>query len=204
MKKRLRILIILFITILVTLLVYLAITQTLDIMVNLKTSYEAINKIPYRWNHHNLTYSIKNQDSCFYYDLYYIKAAFKEIQEKANHEITFKEVNGSADIQIFCSNESLNIINCRGYACGQTKVNIMGIWIVSAEINLPKIEPLGRKIQIYCGDDYPRAEIHEILHALGFNHVNNTGSVMYPDVSKCSDRIPEIDQEIINKIKEIY
>ena len=46
----------------------------------------------------------------------------------------------------------------------------------------------------------PNIGLHEILHALGFDHSFNKNSIMY-DVSRCNQ---EIGQDIINKINEVY
>lgn len=46
----------------------------------------------------------------------------------------------------------------------------------------------------------PKVAIHEILHAMGFNHYNNSKSIMYP-ISTCWQ---EIDQDIIDDIKRLY
>lgn len=46
----------------------------------------------------------------------------------------------------------------------------------------------------------PQIAVHEILHALGFDHTTNKESIMYP-VSDCKQ---EIDDTIIEKINELY
>ena len=46
----------------------------------------------------------------------------------------------------------------------------------------------------------PNVGIHELLHVLGFDHVNNPKSIMYP-VSHCDQ---EIDDEIIDTLNELY
>jgi hypothetical protein len=46
----------------------------------------------------------------------------------------------------------------------------------------------------------PNIAIHELLHALGFNHSLNTKNIMYP-VSKCSQTI---GQDTLVKINELY
>ena len=58
------------------------------------------------------------------------------------------------------------------------------------------------KIALYRPEtcETPQIAIHEILHALGFDHNNNTKSIMYP-FTKCDQ---EIDKSIIEEIKKIY
>ena len=46
----------------------------------------------------------------------------------------------------------------------------------------------------------PNVGLHEILHALGFNHSSNPKNIMY-DISKCGQTIGE---DIINRINELY
>lgn len=48
--------------------------------------------------------------------------------------------------------------------------------------------------------DEPIVAIHEILHALGFDHNNNSNSIMYP-LTKCSQNI---DDYIIDSINTLY
>ena len=58
------------------------------------------------------------------------------------------------------------------------------------------------KVSLYKVDkcDQPKVAVHEILHALGFDHNKNPKSIMYP-VTDCSQTI---DQEIINDISRLY
>lgn len=46
----------------------------------------------------------------------------------------------------------------------------------------------------------PKVAVHEILHALGFDHNNNSESIMYP-ITNCNQ---EIDKYLIEAIDEIY
>ena len=57
------------------------------------------------------------------------------------------------------------------------------------------------KIGIYREEkcDEPNVAIHEILHALGFDHVNNTGSIMNP-ISSCSQQIDDYIVATLNKL----
>ncbi len=48
--------------------------------------------------------------------------------------------------------------------------------------------------------DEPKIAIHEILHALGFDHYNNSESILYP-VTGCNQ---QIDNEIIADINKLY
>ena len=61
---------------------------------------------------------------------------------------------------------------------------------------------LAGKISLYRPEscDKPQVAIHELLHALGFDHNNNEKSIIYP-VTNCNQ---ELDQEIINEINFLY
>jgi hypothetical protein len=48
--------------------------------------------------------------------------------------------------------------------------------------------------------DYPITELHELFHVFGFDHINDSRTIMYP-YSGCEQRI---NPEMIEKIKEIY
>jgi hypothetical protein len=58
------------------------------------------------------------------------------------------------------------------------------------------------KIALYRPElcDTPQVAIHEILHALGFDHNNNNASIMYP----FTDCHQTIDREIIGEINRLY
>lgn len=48
----------------------------------------------------------------------------------------------------------------------------------------------------------PNVAIHELFHALGFNHSTNTNNIMYP-VTKCSETIGDDIPELINELYSI-
>ncbi len=61
---------------------------------------------------------------------------------------------------------------------------------------------LAGKVSLYRDEvcKKPNVAIHEILHSLGFDHINNPKSIMYP-VTECKQ---EIDQIIIDEINQLY
>ena len=61
---------------------------------------------------------------------------------------------------------------------------------------------LNGRISLYKDErcDEPHIAIHEILHALGFDHYNSTNSILYP-ITGCDQKI---DGEIIKKINLLY
>lgn len=58
------------------------------------------------------------------------------------------------------------------------------------------------KISLYRDDkcDNSRVAIHELLHALGFDHNNNASSILYP-ITECEQ---VIDPQIIDDINKLY
>lgn len=61
---------------------------------------------------------------------------------------------------------------------------------------------LSGKISLYRPEkcDSPKVAIHEILHALGFDHNSNKKSILYP-ITECDQ---EIDQYIFDNLNELY
>jgi len=61
---------------------------------------------------------------------------------------------------------------------------------------------LNGKVSLYRENkcDEPKVAIHEILHALGFDHYNNKSSILYP-VTSCEQ---QIDEEVIKIIDSLY
>lgn len=61
---------------------------------------------------------------------------------------------------------------------------------------------LNGRISLYREEicDEPKIAIHEILHALGFDHYNNSVSILYP-ITGCNQ---QIDSEIVYDINRLY
>lgn len=61
---------------------------------------------------------------------------------------------------------------------------------------------LSGKVSLYRDEkcDAPQIALHEILHALGFDHNNNKKSIMYP-VTDCDE---VLDQYIVDQINTLY
>jgi len=54
-------------------------------------------------------------------------------------------------------------------------------------------------LMLDSGCERPNIAIHELLHALGFNHSNNPNNIMYP-ISSCKQTIGEEIPQLINEI----
>lgn len=109
--------------------------------------------------------------------------------------LDFYEVATDAQIEVICSNlapkpdEEGHFIAGEGgpsYIINSSKFSV----ITSGRIALYRPET--------CSE--PKVAVHEMLHALGFDHNSNPNSIMYP-ITDCKQ---ELDPEIINEIRELY
>lgn len=133
-----------------------------------------------------------NNIKCPDYQIERIKQAFSIIEDETGGIVSFQEVENNGDITVFCNGAKADTLSLM--RTGDSSYNSYGNVITSGELNF--------YTHYNCGT-YPDTEIHEILHALGFNHEeNNKDSIMYPIASKCD--LGKIDEDIITKLKEIY
>jgi len=163
--------------------------------------------------HKNITYQFPAQSSQFYPNMryknkeitYYIEPvcsqkkkndaeeAFAIIQEKTI--LSFQEQNKNPEIVVMCSNVEPT--------SEQENYFIAGEGGPSEIINATNYAViLAGKISLYRPEscDTPQVAIHEVLHALGFDHNSNTQSIMYPETG-CEQII---GQEIVDEIARIY
>ena len=118
--------------------------------------------------------------------------AFSIFQEKT--VLSFYQ-SGSGMIRILCSSIAPRPEDAGHFVAGEggpTEIINASAYsvILSGKVSLYREEK--------CGT--PNVAIHEILHALGFDHNNNKNSIMYP-VTECGQ---EIDDYIINEISRLY
>lgn len=119
--------------------------------------------------------------------------AFAILQNKTI--LTFYETPGNPEIVVTCSNiaptaeEKDHFIAGEG---GPSKIIVAGTFSVI----------LFGKISLYREDkcEEPQVAVHEILHALGFDHNTNQNSILYP-ITDCNQRI---DQSILDYINQLY
>jgi len=121
--------------------------------------------------------------------------AFYVISSETNLE--FYESSSEKGITILCSNVSPKPEQKNYFIAGEGGpteiVNASKYYIIFAS-----------QVSLYRSEkcDNPIVAIHEILHALGFDHTNEKNSIMYP-VSDCSQKIDESIKEEINKIYSV-
>jgi hypothetical protein len=120
--------------------------------------------------------------------------AFDYLARKSQVLSFYQTTEEKADVVVGCSKESY-----------QTEKNVFaaGEGGPTAYIQLKNYSLIKRgKIILYerpeC--DYPVVEMHELLHVLGFAHVNNKSSIMYP-YANCKVMV---DSDIITILQEIY
>lgn len=109
--------------------------------------------------------------------------------------LTFYESNTEPEINFLCSEVSPPSEDAGHFVAGEGgPVDIINITRYSVI--------LSSKVSLYRSErcDKPKIAIHEILHALGFDHNRDTSSIMYP-VSNCEQ---VIDQYLIDDIEKIY
>jgi len=181
-----------------------------------------------------ITYKIINQsnDKEVNYKIKQIRKAFNIIENETI--IKFKETNLTPNIKIYLTNEdSLYSLFPEVDPCHNKKLclkyikNELGGLAVAENIKyydniienysiyfIPfKKYSFSSNGNILSGEtwvtgscpNYPYVEIHEILHAIGFEHINNESSIMSPifKIKECTNT-PKLDKEIIRCINLIY
>ncbi|MBS3086128.1 matrixin family metalloprotease [Candidatus Pacearchaeota archaeon] len=120
-----------------------------------------------------------------------MKNAFKEIESKT--VLNFYSVSNNEEILITC----------------ESKTRFEGEFFIAGEGGPTNITQAGDFNVIHNGGiillrdsrcERPNIAIHELLHALGFDHSKNPENIMY-EVSRCGQ---EIGQDSINVINELY
>lgn len=123
-----------------------------------------------------------------------VNRAFELLEEKTI--LHFYSLKEGAEISIFCSELPPEPAERKGHFIagegGPTEIMNMSTFSVI----------FGGKISIYRDEpcDEPKIALHEILHALGFDHHNDTKSTMYP-ITGCNQ---QLDQYIIDDINRLY
>lgn len=161
------------------------------------------------FNHMPITYSFKpgsgpNARVCSDVQIERIDEAFRIVQNETSDAVIFlKVVPGKEDISIYCAGiENGNLT----YSSGSV-FKVSNFLVTEAESqfshkgNIIKKGAITFYVHKNCGT-FPDVEIHEILHILGFAHVDEQTSIMYP-LSLICDR-DSIDSEILERIIDTY
>lgn len=145
-----------------------------------------------RFNHNTISYGFHS--TCTESKRMKVHKAFNILEEKVV-PLNFVEAISQPDIIIDCSKEEVKTgTNTYQAGLGGPSTLNLSIYplIVSGEVTL-----YGQKLE--C--DYPVVEIHEILHVFGYNHVNNSNSIMYPYLNDCEQKL---DSFFVEHLTELY
>jgi len=142
-----------------------------------------------RYKNSLISYQISNE--CGQRKTNQMKTAFQILEEKTI--LKFRETSENSEIEIACSKKD---ISKGGYfIAGEGGPNtIINSSLYSVILNGTVL--LYRESS--CKN--PILQLHELLHALGFNHSENRNSVMYP-IQDCNQ---QITQDIIDEINRLY
>ncbi len=153
-----------------------------------------------RWESMPLLYRFENKEQCGTYQTRRIAWAFETIAKETSGTLAFQE-DPSGTLIISCN---------RGFPTQVTGYLIQGEARYNVEDN-----GIIREAHVYFNNagqntysggckDYPDVEVHEILHAFGFEHSENRLSIMYWQGTECRVDKFRIDEDILNKLKTIY
>ncbi len=122
-----------------------------------------------------------------------VRKAFSIIDEMS--VLSFSEEGDKEKISILCSKIAPRTEDKGHFVAGEggpTKILNASVFYVIKEA----------QIELYRNEkcETPNIAIHEILHALGFDHNSNEESILYP-ITSCQQ---EIDDSLINSINHIY
>ena len=149
------------------------------------------------WGHMPLTYKFENE--CVGRQINLTKLAFKRIGIETSFRVNFEETSKNPDISIHCNesvggNDDLTLADTV-YEVGNVDENL----ITHADINFYGQGAI-------CLTGYPALEVHEILHAFGFEHNSLTESIMFPYSAETSRKCKttKIDDEYVSCLNYIY
>ncbi len=148
-----------------------------------------------RFNHNDLSYSFNT--SCSEEQKQRIEQAFLIIHQKTAI-ISFYQTNQNPDIDIVCSEDIIekqeNTFLAGEGGPTQFINNTLYPLISKGMILLYKQKDNSEK----C--DEPLVELHELLHVFGFEHLNDSSSIMYPYLS-CDQKL---NPEFITYLIKLY
>jgi hypothetical protein len=161
------------------------------------------------FNHMPITYSFQpgvgsNARTCSDAQIERIDDAFRIIQNETGGAVIFlKVVPGKEDISFYCA--GIENGNLTYFSGSVFKISTFVVTEAESQFshkgNIIKNGAITFYAHRNCGT-FPDVEIHEILHILGFAHVDNQTSIMYP-LSLVCDR-DSIDSKIVEEIIDTY
>ena len=144
-----------------------------------------------RFRDSKITYTIEK--TCSFDKTTSIYSALDTIMDKTI--ISFQELTSGGEMQFLCSQVAPQPDEVGHFVAGEggpTKIiNTTNYAVILSE-----------KVSLYRDEKCPQPKIalHEILHGLGFDHINNSRSILYP-ITDCNQ---VIDDSIISEIALLY
>jgi hypothetical protein len=153
------------------------------------SSIQFYEKMRYKSN--IITYKIESR--CTEDKVNSVKEAFSILQKKTVLEFT--PSSSKPEIIISCSNIAPDANQENHFVAGEGGPSV----ILNTSLYSVILEG---KLALYRDENCPETKIalHELLHALGFDHNNNPKSILYPTLN-CNQII---DQDIIDSINLLY
>ena len=141
------------------------------------------------------TINYRYEEECNWVQSNRLEEAIEILEEKTI--LNFRETSGEPELYIHCYEGQRKTED--GLKLGEGSPlfyeNISNTLINSS------IDLYSKRKAVHCLN-YPVTEIHEILHALNFGHINNSNSIMHPGMG--GELCPELDEEVINCLETIY
>ena len=134
------------------------------------------------------------EDACSQIKKDNVRTAFDILEGKTS--LVFSE-SSSAQITFVCSElppdpkRSAHFVAGEGGPTEIVNTSLFSV-IMAGKVSLYKDEQCGQ----------PLISLHEILHALGFDHNKNQRSILYPTLSNSCNQ--QLDDAIVDKINELY
>ena len=150
------------------------------------------------WDHMPVSFGFSNPEDCGSFQTYRILRAFDEITNATSGKVSFIESNDSVNINIICNKNFLPPSDPGLLQSGEANVFSNGNVILSADINFYNTG--GDNYNGGCRN-YPDVEIHEILHAFGFQHTDAPYNIMNPVGTYCPTHI---NDDIVERLMSIY
>lgn len=124
-----------------------------------------------------------------------IEKSFNIIEEKTDNLVNFYEEESENAIEISClKSDEEDVAGYGGIEFYEGEKEILKGFVEFTEINPTEYEE--------C-QYYPSTELHEILHAFGFDHIEGRRSILN-SLPEYGEACTSLDSEIIDCLKHIY
>jgi hypothetical protein len=150
-----------------------------------------------KFNHNDISYWIDS--NCNENKVNRVKQAFTILSEKVP-ALRFIEVASKPDIEVSCSYSSKYLEKEEFFIAGEGGAKAV-IPTEQFHIITEGIILLHKNPHNFKECEWPNIELHELIHVFGFNHSEDSNSLMYPFVESCEQ---ELDSYIIERLNELY